>query len=262
MELVSQLSRFQPHEMPLRHKAGASTWKLFSLVQARQLCNGMSGGTRLCCKASGMAAFCTSSHQGSLLLLAFEHALPGNQPPGTKVISDPVCHGATESLHAHAVPTTLAAFACAASLLCWWQDLHALAKSCCTAAGILHRTGLVHRDIRLPNVVQLGPLHYILIDLESAAPVSSERLSADNCLRTCTTAALDQGRFTTASDMYCIGKVLQEARPLEVSQAAVSFIDNLVGKRLTAVEALHELETSWVVAVDMQTLSVALELSD
>lgn len=61
--------------------------------------------------------------------------------------------------------------------VCIVQDLHAMATACCRAAQLLHTAKLVHRDLRLPNVVQLGPQHYMVIDLESVADLTAERKS-------------------------------------------------------------------------------------
>lgn len=49
------------------------------------------------------------------------------------------------------------------------QDVQALAICCCKAASLLHQAGVVHRDIRLDNVAQLGKHRYMLLDLETVA---------------------------------------------------------------------------------------------
>lgn len=74
-----------------------------------------------------------------------------------------------------------------------------MAVTCCYAARALHARGLVHRDLRLANLVQLGPKHFTVIDLESAARVSPDSLPQDfsSFLRTCTSSALDEARFVT-----------------------------------------------------------------
>lgn len=74
-----------------------------------------------------------------------------------------------------------------------------MASACCKAAQVLHRNKLVHRDFRLPNVVQLAHQQYMVIDLESVADVTAKRLPENfhNVLKTCNAKALDaDGRFT------------------------------------------------------------------
>jgi serine/threonine protein kinase len=39
----------------------------------------------------------------------------------------------------------------------------------CEALSVLHEAGLVHRDVRLPNVVQVSQEQFVLIDLETVA---------------------------------------------------------------------------------------------
>lgn len=125
-----------------------------------------------------------------------------------------------------------------------------MAVACCSAAKVLHDKQLVHRDLRLPNVVQLGPRQYMVIDLESAAWASNAALPKDFQfkLRTCTVVALNSQRcFTIASDMHCIGQLLQRAA-FSPSSAAQAFIDLLIQKRLTAGRALQHLQTQWTIA--------------
>lgn len=80
------------------------------------------------------------------------------------------------------------------------QDLHALATACCSAAQVLQTVGLVHRDLRLPNVVQVGHQHYMVIDLESVAGAVAEPLPAyfHFVLKACTAEALDRAHCFTA----------------------------------------------------------------
>lgn len=74
-----------------------------------------------------------------------------------------------------------------------------MAVTCCYAARALHSKGFVHRDLRLANLVQLGPQQFIVIDLESAARISQDLLPQDfsSVLRTCTSSALDEARCGT-----------------------------------------------------------------
>lgn len=85
-----------------------------------------------------------------------------------------------------------------------YQDLHGLAVACCTAAQILHAKGLVHRDLRMGNIVQRGPSQYLVIDLESVAWAVQAPLPHDfaSVLRTCTPEALDDRRCDLL-DWFC-----------------------------------------------------------
>ncbi|KAK9836521.1 hypothetical protein WJX74_002145 [Apatococcus lobatus] len=56
------------------------------------------------------------------------------------------------------------------------EDLHAIALASCEAARILHTKGLVHRDLRFANIIELARRQYVVIDLESVAEVSSAAL--------------------------------------------------------------------------------------
>ena len=122
-----------------------------------------------------------------------------------------------------------------------------MASACCKAAQVLHTNKLVHRDFRLPNVVQLAHQQYMVIDLESVADVKAKRLPENfyNVLKTCNAEALDaDGRFTPLSDMYSIGVLLGEAL-VSVSSQAVTFIHKLMDKELTAEAALTWLQHEW-----------------
>ena len=131
------------------------------------------------------------------------------------------------------------------------QELHALAGACCSAAKVLHDNNLVHRDLRLPNVVQLGHEHYMVIDLESVASSAAKPLPQDfhNVLKTCTAEALDAARhFTAMSDMFCIEVLLKEvgdSRATPYSPKANLFIRKLLDKDLTAMAALMQLQHEW-----------------
>ena len=116
-----------------------------------------------------------------------------------------------------------------------WQ----LQGSCRAVAGQLtvpHDDKLVHRDLRLPNVVQLGHQQYMVIDLESVASFAAEPLPEDfhHVLKTCTAEALDSAGCATAlSDIFCIGVLSKEvanSRATPYSVQADHFVHKLLEK--------------------------------
>ena len=99
----------------------------------------------------------------------------------------------------------------------------------------------------MPNVVQLGHEHDMVIDLESVAKLTGKCLPKNfHCvLTTCSAEALDAaGCFTAMSGMYCIG-VLEEARPSLSSPEVNTFIHKLMAKELSAEAALMYLQHEW-----------------
>lgn len=135
----------------------------------------------------------------------------------------------------------------------WHAEAACLGVACCSAAQVLHDDKLAHRDLRLPNVVQLGHQHYMMIDLESMANSAAKPLPKDfhDVLKTCTAEAVDNlGLFTPLSDMFCIGILLEEvvnSRATPYSVQANHFIQchKLLGKELTATAALMFLQREW-----------------
>lgn len=121
--------------------------------------------------------------------------------------------------------------------------------SCCKAADVLHEANLVHRDLRMPNIVMLSEGNYMIIDLESCASIDKKLpRSFSTILRTCTLSALDNDKFTATSDMFCIAQLLEDAGQhlIHQSPAARHFIGRLKGKELAAHAALEILQqTSW-----------------
>ena len=130
------------------------------------------------------------------------------------------------------------------------QDLHAIALATCKAARILHAKGLVHRDLRFANIIELARRQYVVIDLESVAEVGGAALpeNFEQVLRTCKPITLDaQRRYTEASDMYSIGRLLEGlcTNTIQPSEAVRKFINQLKSKKLTAAAAVQQLGTSW-----------------
>jgi serine/threonine protein kinase len=58
---------------------------------------------------------------------------------------------------------------CRFNVFCVAQEIQKCAANTCEALCILHQAGLVHRDIRKDNLVQIGDTDYMLIDLETVA---------------------------------------------------------------------------------------------
>lgn len=91
----------------------------------------------------------------------------------------------------------------------------------------------------------------MVIDLETVAEAKSPKLpdGLEEVLKTCTQSALDDHHcFTPASDMFCIGAMLDGLSHRMVShpsEAAVSFIEDLMAKRLTAFTAVDRLRMEW-----------------
>lgn len=124
------------------------------------------------------------------------------------------------------------------------QDVQALALCCCKAALLLHQAGVVHRDVRLDNVTQLGRHRYMLIDLETVAAADAAALPPTFSLTGWGSSTLDSHRrFTPESDMHQIGALLDEVfstNGIAGAAAAGAFIDKLKRKLFSAAAALQD----------------------
>ena len=120
-----------------------------------------------------------------------------------------------------------------------------MASTCCKAAQVLHAAGLVYRDFKMENTVQLQPGSYMVIDLEAVSKAGAD-LPAGFGLRSWSHDTLTDERYTTSSDMHMIGcltdTMLQGGprplRSIEPSDEARDFVDQLEGKQLSAEDAL------------------------
>ena len=129
-----------------------------------------------------------------------------------------------------------------------------MAYTCCRAVQYLHDAGVVHRDIRWPNIVRLDDRHWMVVDLEDAAKAPSE-LPATYNLSGWDEDTCDPGQapgtkvYSTLSDMHQIGKLLQPhlARLPGIPPAAHDFVRKLLGKELTAGEAL---QAAWLMPLE------------
>ena len=129
-----------------------------------------------------------------------------------------------------------------------YQDLRDIAETCCRAAALaLHRVGIVHRDLRKENLVCVSVSaigkQWMVIDLEMAAKADqcvneTKRLSAWDA----NTLDVRDGKqaYTCMSDMYLIGKLLQDIGGSGMPQQAKEFTLKLKSKLLTAEQALQQ----------------------
>ena len=117
-----------------------------------------------------------------------------------------------------------------------------MAASCCNAAQVLHAAGLVHRDFRIDNIVQMQPGSYMVIDLETVSKAQAGRLPAGFSLKDWGPETLSsERRYTTTSDMHqislLINQLLQDLT-IEPSAEAKDCVQQLMNKMLSAKNAL------------------------
>lgn len=119
------------------------------------------------------------------------------------------------------------------------HDVQLLAYSVCQALYTLWKANLVHRDIRMANIVRLpGPEdHYMLVDLENVAQV--KMWPAVHPFKGWDSFTLNENsEYDRLSDMYQLGKLLGHLLRRTFSQAAGDFVNSATGKLLTAEQAL------------------------
>ncbi|GES88402.1 hypothetical protein RCL_jg5311.t1 [Rhizophagus clarus] len=125
------------------------------------------------------------------------------------------------------------------------NNVREMMKCILTGLARLHQGNFVHRDIRLPNVVYVpespDKFNYVLIDFEHGfynRRACNEKLSGydDNTLTTA-------GYYTTTSDMYQLGKMLEALSSRISSDQGRGFVEELKSKKLTAELALKH---SWI----------------
>lgn len=132
----------------------------------------------------------------------------------------------------HHVPHSL-------GIIAFLQDVQLLAYSVCQALYILWKAKLVHRDVRMANIVRLqGPEdHYMLLDLENVAQVKI--WPAVQPFKNWDSFTLSKNsEYDHLSDMYQLGKSLRHLLRHTFSQAAEDFVNSAMGKLLTAEQAL------------------------
>ena len=125
------------------------------------------------------------------------------------------------------------------------QDVRCLALACCKTAQVMHSCSLVHRDFRLDNVVRLSDDSWMVIDLELSSK-SPTKLPSDYTQKgwdhaTTEPSGPDYKLYTPLSDMHQIGIMLSPLLKPSYSQASRNFVIGLLGKTLSADQALlHE----------------------
>ncbi|CAM6074883.1 unnamed protein product [Sphagnum tenellum] len=122
------------------------------------------------------------------------------------------------------------------------QSIRTMAKNVCEALSVLHKAGLVHRDVRLPNVVQVSQEQFMLIDLETVAASPFQLPQGFQYFREWSIEMLEGNLYTPMSDMYQLGRLLEKDvhwMP-EISESALQFIRKLRSKECTALMALSD----------------------
>lgn len=120
------------------------------------------------------------------------------------------------------------------------QDVRTMARCICEALRVLHTNGLVHRDLRLPNIVQISKDHFVLINLETAAECPNKVPQGFLGLLGWDPDTLEGGVYMTMSDMHQLGQLLSSTRELVNSTNAKAFIHRLLSKNLSAELALKD----------------------
>lgn len=120
-----------------------------------------------------------------------------------------------------------------------------MAWACVQAASVLHAADIVHTDFRLQNVVWLADDHCMVIDLELCRSATAPLPSNFSRLHDWTDHTLEvkggESYFTTASDLYQIGVMLQRLLQQSWSQHAHAFVAMLISKRLPASQGAQAL---------------------
>lgn len=131
------------------------------------------------------------------------------------------------------------------------QDCKQFAQNVCQALAVLHRNGLVHRDVRLPNVVKVfdsqGDYYFMLIDLETVADADFVLPEGFDSFRYWTDHTLEGSHYTPMSDMYHLGEILRDEM-WDPSPLAMKFLNELTAKELDAEMALRH---PWLTGVEL-----------
>jgi serine/threonine protein kinase len=89
------------------------------------------------------------------------------------------------------------------------HSIKMMTKNVCEALSALHDAGLVHRDVRLPNVVQVSQEQFMLIDLETVAASPFRLPEGFQYFRGWSIEMLEDSFYTPMLDMYQLGILLE-----------------------------------------------------
>ena len=123
------------------------------------------------------------------------------------------------------------------------RDGKLFARDVCEALSVLHKEGLVHRDVRLPNIVKVlepdGKGYFMLIDFETVANADYILPGRFDYFRFWTSDTLEGSQYTPRSDMHHLGKILHDNIGHLATPVAQEFIKDLIEKKLDAETALR-----------------------
>ena len=123
------------------------------------------------------------------------------------------------------------------------QDGKKFAHNVCTTLAALHGNGIVHRDVRLPNIVKVfesqTEYYFMVIDLETMAKADFELPIGLHCFDSWTSQTLEGEHYTPRSDMYHLGMVLKRAMKDSAKSLEKLFMSDLISKQLDAEMALN-----------------------
>jgi serine/threonine protein kinase len=110
----------------------------------------------------------------------------------------------------------------------------------CKALAALHCNQLVHRDVRLNNIVQLNN-SFMLIDLETVGRTTAQALPPGfDCFTDWNDKMLEGGRYTLMSDSYSLGRLMEkDLLGSDASEEAIDLMQKLKKKDLIAAAALR-----------------------
>ncbi|RIB06855.1 hypothetical protein C2G38_2046463 [Gigaspora rosea] len=114
------------------------------------------------------------------------------------------------------------------------QQLKIMTKNVLVGLECLHEGGFVHRDIRMSNILYVNS-SYVLIDFEHGGK-SGNKIT--EWLKNWDGGTLDRKKYTKMSDIYQLGKLLEEFLIIIKSDDGKDFVAKLKKKDMDASEAL------------------------